>query len=44
MLAALTLGTLNSAGFAVPNAGWPVAVMGILAWEITNLRVTAPVA
>jgi hypothetical protein len=44
MLAALTLGTLNSAGFAVPNAGWPVAVMGILAWEITNLLVKAPVA
>jgi hypothetical protein len=44
MLAALTVGTLNSAGCPVPNAGWPVAVMGMLAWEITNLLVTAPVA
>lgn len=44
MLTALTLGTLSSAGFAVPNAGWPVAIIGILAWEITNVLVKAPVA
>lgn len=44
MFAAITLGTLNSAGFKVPNAGWPVAVIGILAWQFTNLVTEAPKA
>lgn len=42
IFAAVTVGTLSAAGFAVPNAGWPVAVIGILAWEFTNLLVRAP--
>lgn len=42
VFAAVTVGTLSAAGFAVPDAGWPVAVLGILAWEITNLVVRAP--
>ncbi|WP_243061807.1 hypothetical protein [Humibacter sp. RRB41] len=37
MFAAVTLGTLSGAGFDVPNAGWPVALIGIVAWEFTNL-------
>lgn len=44
MFAAVTIGTLSAAGFAVPNAGWPVALIGIVAWEFTNLLVKAPVA
>jgi hypothetical protein len=44
VFAALTLGTLSSAGYSVPNAGWPVALLGIVAWEVTNLLVKAPVA
>lgn len=42
IFAAITVGTLSSAGFAVPNAGWAVAVIGILAWEITNRVTEAP--
>ncbi len=42
MVTAITLGTLSSVGFNVPNAGWPVAVGGILAWQITNLVAGAP--
>ncbi len=41
---AITLGTLSSAGFAVPNAGWPVAVVGVLAWQLTNRLTGAPSA
>ncbi len=40
---AITLGTLSSAGFPVPNA-WPVAVVGVLAWQFTNLVTGAPMA
>jgi len=42
IFAALTVGTLDSAGFPVPNAGWPVALIGLVAWEITNLLVRPP--
>ena len=44
IFAAITLGTLSAAGFTVPNAGWPVALIGIVAWEVTNLLVRAPKA
>lgn len=44
MFAAVTIGTLSAAGFTVPNAGWPVALIGIVSWEVTNLLVKAPVA
>jgi hypothetical protein len=44
IFAAVTLGALSSAGFAVPNGGWPVALVGIVAWEFTNLLVRAPIA
>ncbi|GGF34874.1 hypothetical protein GCM10011399_29940 [Subtercola lobariae] len=44
MFAAITLGTLSAAGFSVPNAGWPVALIGILSWEFTNLITGAPKA
>ena len=43
MFAALTIGTLSSAGINVGNGGWPVALIGIVAWEFTNLLVKAPV-
>jgi hypothetical protein len=42
MFAAITLGTLSSAGFNVPNSGWPVAIIGILAWQVTNLVTGVP--
>ena len=42
MFAAVTLGTLSAAGFTVTNAGWPVALIGIVAWEFTNLLTRAP--
>ena len=42
LFAAVTLGTLSAAGFTVPNAGWPVALIGIVAWEVTNLLNKAP--
>lgn len=41
VLTALTMGTLSSAGFALPNAGWSVTILGVLAWEVTNLVVRA---
>lgn len=44
MLAAVTVGTLASAGLAVVNGGWAVAVLGLLGWELTNLMVGAPKA
>ncbi len=44
MFAAITVGTLSSAGFNVPNGGWPVALVGLLAWAITNVVVKAPTA
>lgn len=44
VFAAITFGTLGSVGVAVPNAGWPVAIIGVLAWEATNLIVRAPLA
>ena len=42
MFAAITLGTLSAAGLNVPNAGWSVAVIGVLAWQFTNLVTGAP--
>ncbi|MCX7521548.1 hypothetical protein OSC27_04550 [Microbacterium sp. STN6] len=44
MVAAITVGTLSSAGFDVINGGWAVAVLGLLGWEFTNLIVGAPKA
>jgi hypothetical protein len=44
MFAALTIGTLSSAGYNVPNAGWPVALIGLFSWAFTNLLVRAPTA
>jgi hypothetical protein len=44
MFAAVTFGTLSAAGFKVPDAGWPVAIIGILAWAITNVVTGAPKA
>ncbi|HKT57326.1 MAG TPA: hypothetical protein VJR25_11190 [Microbacterium sp.] len=44
IFSALTLGTLSSAGFAVPNAGWPIGLIGVVSWEVTNLLVKAPIA
>jgi hypothetical protein len=41
VFAAVTVGTLSAAGFNVPNAGWPVALVGLVAWEFTNLLVRA---
>ncbi|HWU47418.1 MAG TPA: hypothetical protein VN133_11735 [Humibacter sp.] len=41
IFAAVTVGTLSSAGLTVPNSGWPVAIVGLLAWEFTNLLVRA---
>jgi len=35
--------TLSAAGFAVPGAaGWIVALVGVLAWQVTNLWMGAP--
>lgn len=43
IVTAITLGTLGAAGFAVPRAaGWIVALVGLLAWQVTNLWVGAP--
>lgn len=42
MFAAITLGTLGSAGFNVPNGGWPVAIIGILGWQLTNRVIGVP--
>lgn len=42
VFAALTIGTLSAAGITVPLAGWPVALVGIVSWEATNLLVKAP--
>lgn len=44
MFAAITVGTLSAAGFNVPNGGWPVALIGLVAWAVTNLVVRAPAA
>jgi hypothetical protein len=44
MVSAITLGTLSSAGLDVPNGGWFVAIVGIVAWEVTNLANGAPSA
>jgi hypothetical protein len=44
LFASMTAGTFSAAGFDVPNAGWPVALVGIVAWEFTNLLVRAPKA
>lgn len=44
IFAAITIGTLNSAGFDVPNGGWPVALVGLVAWAFTNILVSAPKA
>ena len=44
IFAAITVGTLSSAGFTVPNDGWPVALVGLVAWACTNLVVRAPTA
>ena len=42
MFAAITLGTLSSAGFPVPDTGWTVAILGVLSWQVTNLVTGAP--
>jgi len=43
IVAAITIGTLSAAGFAVSGAsGWIVAVVGLLSWQVTNLWVGAP--
>ena len=42
--ASITLGSLSAAGFGVPNGGWIVAIIGILAWQFTNLLTGAPKA
>ena len=42
ILTAATLGTLSSAGLDVPTGGWLVAIVGIVAWEFTNILVKAP--
>lgn len=42
IVTAITVGTLSSAGFAVPNAGWIVTVAGVLSWAVTHLFVGAP--
>ena len=44
MVTGVTVGTLSTAGFAVPGGGWFVCVAGLLAWEVTNLVVGAPLA
>lgn len=44
ILAAATLGALSTAGFAVPNGGWPVVIIGIVAWEFANRLTRAPKA
>ncbi|GAB3804154.1 hypothetical protein GCM10028798_23960 [Humibacter antri] len=44
MVTAVTLGTLGSAGIAVPTSGWFVAIVGLISWEFTNLLVGAPKA
>ena len=44
MVTAVTVGTLRTAGFPVPGGGWFVCVAGLLAWEVTNLVVGAPLA
>lgn len=44
VFAALTVGTLSAAGVHVPNAGWPVCIVGVLAWQVTNLVTGAPSA
>ncbi len=44
MVAAVTVGTLNSVGFTAFNGGWLVAVVGVVAWEFTNILVGAPSA
>lgn len=41
LFAAVAAGTLSAAGLDVPSGGWPVAVVGILAWGITNRVVHA---
>ncbi|MEO7017796.1 MAG: hypothetical protein ABI130_01055 [Leifsonia sp.] len=42
MVTAITLGTLSSAGFNMPNGGWAVAIAGGVAWAFTNLVTGAP--
>lgn len=44
IVTAVGIGTLSSAGFAVPNSGWAVAVAGLVAWTITNAVTGAPKA
>lgn len=44
VFAAVTLGALSAAGFNVPDGGWPIAVIGVLAWAVTNLATRAPSA
>ncbi|WP_345764782.1 hypothetical protein [Diaminobutyricibacter sp. McL0608] len=44
IFAAITLGTLNAAGFAIPDSGWPIALIGVLAWQFTNIVTGAPTA
>lgn len=43
VVAALAVGTLNAAGLSVPG-GWPVAIVGLLAWAGTSRLLKAPTA
>lgn len=43
VFAAFAVNTLNAAGLSVPG-GWPVAIVGLLAWAITSRIVEPPTA
>lgn len=42
MFATIAMGTLSAAGYDVPNAGWPIAIIGLVAWAFTNLVARGP--
>ncbi|MGN8027163.1 hypothetical protein [Microbacterium sp. 22242] len=42
LLASVTFGVLSSAGLAVPNGGWLICVVSVLAWQVTNVLSNAP--
>jgi hypothetical protein len=38
MVTSVTIGTLNSAGINhLPNGGWAVCILGLVAWGLTNV-------
>ncbi|MFC6705270.1 hypothetical protein [Flexivirga alba] len=43
VFAAFAVGTLDAAGLSV-SGGWPVAIVGLLAWAVTTRLVKAPTA